>query len=80
MKPQGQRDKDTSPPQPAPFNPLPDDNMSDPVIAAYIIRMRKEFGKYVKSPEETRRIVDEAMGKHTLTEELYRMRREEELL
>jgi predicted DNA-binding antitoxin AbrB/MazE fold protein len=45
-------------------------------IRRYIARMRARYGKYARSPEEVRRIVDESMGDKTLTEALYEMREE----
>jgi hypothetical protein len=49
---------------------------ADPQIAAYFADLRREFGPYVVSPAETRRLVDRDMGDVTLTELLHRARGE----
>ena len=49
---------------------------AEPQIAAYFADLHEEFGPYLVSPEETRRLVDRDMGDVTLTELLYRSRRE----
>ncbi|MBI4322539.1 MAG: hypothetical protein HY675_28950 [Chloroflexi bacterium] len=50
------------------------DSMRDPEMEQYVAKMRRQFAKYARSPEETRRIVDEAMRDVTLTEVLNEMR------
>lgn len=52
------------------------ETVSDTSILRYIGKLRDQFGKYVVSPEETRRVVDEAMGDKKLTDVLYEMRQE----
>lgn len=43
-------------------------------IQAWIDQMKKRYAKYLLPIEEVRRTLDEEMGDHTLTEELFRMR------
>lgn len=52
------------------------DQAADPQIAAYFADLHREFGPYVVSSAETRRLVDRDMGDVTLTELLRRARRE----
>ena len=48
----------------------------DPAIAAYLADLNREFGPYLVSAEETRRMVDRDMGDVTLIEQLSRDRAE----
>ncbi len=48
----------------------------DPAIAAYLAELNREYGPYIVSAEETRRMVDHDMGNVTLTELLDKDRAE----
>ena len=48
--------------------------LQSPEILRTIAEMRAQFGQYALPIDEARRIIDEAMGDKTLTEELYAMR------
>ncbi len=51
-------------------------HLTTPAIRKYVEELYAEYGQSAVSPEETRRIVDRAMGETTLTEVLYEMRRD----
>ena len=48
---------------------------ASPHIMRYIKDLNRRFGKYAKSPEETRRIMDEALGSQNLSDIVLEMRR-----
>ena len=52
------------------------DETTDSQVAAYFADLQREFGPYLVSPKETRRLVDRDMGDVTLTDLLHKARRD----
>lgn len=51
--------------------------LSDPEIQSYLSSVKAKYGKYLVSVEQGRKIIDQAMGKRSLTELLYASREQE---
>ena len=51
-------------------------SLMHPEIHSYILRLKARYKRYAMPLEEGRKIIDQAMGKATLTEILDRMRQE----
>ena len=51
-------------------------DLTDPEGAAYVEALKQEFQQYAMTPDQARRIVDDAMGATSLTDLLADVRRE----
>ena len=51
---------------------------SDPAIRDYVTGLRKGTASYAMGLKETRAAIDAALGQKSLTDALYRMRRDED--
>jgi hypothetical protein len=51
-------------------------SLMQPEIHSYISKLKARYNRYAMPLEEGRKLIDQAMGKTTLTELLYQMRQE----
>ena len=58
------------------YDPAGKKDEAKPQVAAYFSDLQREFGPYLLSREETRRLVDRDMGDVTLTDLLHKARRD----
>lgn len=63
-----------------PVQPANVHNSADPVIGDYVSQLRKRTEPYALPLSEARAAVDAALGSARLTDALYRMRRDEDVV
>lgn len=53
---------------------------ADPVIRDYILQLREATGPYAVEPRDARAMIDACLGQTRLTDALYKMRRDDDVV
>jgi hypothetical protein len=53
---------------------------ADPAIRDYVLQLREATGQYAVEPKDARAMIDAALGQTRLTDALYEMRRDDDVV